>query len=187
MEFFLWTQHLNNVSPDIIANVSETYKEVLKSDERSKIIAKISSITSSKNVLTHNSTYSTAYLRNKMIVFDVKTEDQDSGGRDSNITGYYQGFEQSGKNELKDIVEKLRDFGSRNNRAISEEALKDLVECLNEIQRKQKSKKMKNVLLVTGIVLLILLITVLLYQNHKGSLEQAMNGENNEQSESNSQ
>lgn len=187
MKYFLWSQHLNNVSPDIVADVSGRYKEVLETKDRNKIIAMISSITSLKSVLTNKSLYSAAYLRNNDIVFDVEAEEKDSGGRTSNITGYYKGFKFSAQDGWKDLVEKVKDFASRNDRSISEKALADLVTCLNIIQEKKKSKKVRKVFLVTGLVLLSLLIAVLLYQNYRGRLEQSINGVKNEQSESNPQ
>lgn len=185
IKIYLWSQHLNNVSPDIIADVTDEYKHVVDTNNRNRIISTVSEVTSTMKTITKRSLFCTAYLLNQVIVFDVESDDLDSGGRKSNITGYYKGYELSAQSGWNDLIEKIRVFAAINNRVISEEALADLVICLNSILEKKKSLKVRRLALVTGLVVLSLLTAILLYQNCRERLESSTNGVINEQSNHN--
>ncbi|NLW18461.1 MAG: hypothetical protein GXY81_02095 [Candidatus Cloacimonetes bacterium] len=165
---YLWSQHLNNVSPDIIANVTNVYVSVTEPQVRNKIISMISEVTSSKKVLIAKGLFSTTYLLGKVMVFDIESNDIDSGGRKSIITGYYEGFNLSANDPWQDLLSKIKNFAQKNERSILDSALADLTKSFSSVLRKKSMKTRKSVILAAIVMLLSLLLVIILFKRYKG-------------------
>ena len=179
---YLWSQHLNNVSPDIMAHVSDEYEDVTEPQVRSRIISMISDVTSSKKVLIAKNLYSTTYLFEKVIVFDLESNDIDSGGRKSIITGYCKGYDLSANDSWKDLEQKIKDFALKNERSISDNALSDLKKSFGDVLQKKTIKTRKSVM-TTVLVVASIIVSVIVYQHYKEKFEKPLNGGKIEQSE----